>query len=229
MNAQITEVFSSVQGEGIYAGQKHLFVRFAGCPLNCIWCDTPASKKETPSQSQELSVVSLMEQLRSLWEPCAFVSLTGGEPLVQSGFIKDLCVPLKKEAMPVFLETNGILVDALAEVIEGVDVVSMDFKLPSATQCAAHWEEHEAFLKEARKKEVYVKAVITLETVDGDIETAVDIIRRIDRNIPFILQPNFLQMKEGILEKCLEFQRQALPFLHDVRVLPQFHQMLNIR
>ena len=40
----LSEVFSSIQGEGLYVGDRHLFVRFAGCNLNCQYCDTPDSR-----------------------------------------------------------------------------------------------------------------------------------------------------------------------------------------
>ena len=45
----LSEIFCSVQGEGLYLGRRQLFVRTAGCSVSCYWCDTPASKTETKS------------------------------------------------------------------------------------------------------------------------------------------------------------------------------------
>ena len=47
MKAPIIEVFSSIQGEGLLIGRRQIFVRFAGCNLNCNYCDTPESRKST--------------------------------------------------------------------------------------------------------------------------------------------------------------------------------------
>ena len=48
--AKVSEIFVSIQGEGAYVGQKQLFVRFAGCNLDCEYCDEPAaSAKRSPA------------------------------------------------------------------------------------------------------------------------------------------------------------------------------------
>ncbi|MEM4195978.1 MAG: 7-carboxy-7-deazaguanine synthase QueE, partial [Methanothermobacter sp.] len=44
MKAPIMEVFSSIQGEGLLLGKRQIFIRFAGCNLNCSYCDTPESR-----------------------------------------------------------------------------------------------------------------------------------------------------------------------------------------
>ena len=46
-NAIIKEIFSSIQGEGPYIGEKQLFIRFCGCNLNCAYCDTNFKKEDT--------------------------------------------------------------------------------------------------------------------------------------------------------------------------------------
>ena len=47
MKAPIIEIFSSFQGEGLFIGQRQIFVRFAGCNLNCNYCDTNDSKYDS--------------------------------------------------------------------------------------------------------------------------------------------------------------------------------------
>ncbi len=47
--ATASEIFVSFQGEGLHAGRRQVFVRLAGCPLRCRWCDTPESLVPVPS------------------------------------------------------------------------------------------------------------------------------------------------------------------------------------
>ena len=49
VTGRLSEIFSSIQGEGIYAGRRMLFVRFAGCNLRCRYCDTRKALEAGPS------------------------------------------------------------------------------------------------------------------------------------------------------------------------------------
>ena len=131
--------------------------------------------------------------------------------------------------MPVYLETNGTLPKELSDVINDIDIVAMDFKLPSSTQCKAYWTEHEEFLRVALKKDVFIKAVVTSDTQLQDIQRAIDLVASFDPNILFILQPNYLEMKNGVIKKCLSFQEDCLNHLKDVRVMPQMHKFMKLR
>ncbi len=229
MKAKIIEIFSSIQGEGKYVGLKQVFVRFFGCPLNCIWCDTPSEKSGPEKDFQEMSVPDVASVIRALGENCHSVSLTGGEPLLYPEFLKELLQSLKPYPARIFLETNGVLFDAFQEISDQVDIVSMDFKLPSSTLDKPLWEAHERFLSLAAAKEVSVKAVISHKTEIADIQKAVEIIARIDDEICFVLQPNFYDLQKGILDRCRRFQEYCLKHLKDVRIIPQVHRLLNIK
>ncbi len=125
--------------------------------------------------------------------------------------------------------TNGTLPDALAETIKDIDIIAMDIKLPSSTRQKAFWAEHKDFLKVASRKEVFVKAVVSLNTRKEDILKAVKLVAAIDPEILFILQPNYLDMKKGIIEECLGHQKLSAKFLKDVRILPQVHKFMKLR
>ena len=62
-------------------------------------------------------------------------------------FLKDFCHALHREGKKIYLDTNGTLPDALAEIIKDIDIIAMDIKLPSSTQQQAFWAEHKEFLK----------------------------------------------------------------------------------
>lgn len=227
--AKVTEIFQSIQGEGKYTGCAQVFVRFFGCNMHCVWCDTPHAIGDTTPHYREYGLEDLMTEVRSLWPDCHSVSLTGGEPLVQKDFLKMFLTSLKKEGMKTYLETNGILNGALAEVIDGVDIVAMDLKLPSSTKCRPYWEEHAAFLRVARQKEVFIKAVISSGTHKEDVAHAVELVARVDPEILLVLQPNYFERKNGAMDRCLDYQDYCRQYLPDVKVMPQMHKVWKIR
>ena len=100
---RITEIFSSLQGEGPRMGERHIFIRFEACHMACVYCD------ETGKQAKEMSVVDVLKEVAKLEGeagPHACVSLTGGEPLLYADFLKPLCRMLKKRKYRILLETN---------------------------------------------------------------------------------------------------------------------------
>lgn len=229
--AEITDIFSSVQGEGIFVGAKQVFVRFKRCNLDCAYCD-----EDRDAEPSIYTSASLLEEIDRLEEEKGMhhsVSLTGGEPLVYADFLRVFLPLLRKSGRRVYLETNGTLPDALAGLIDHVDIVSMDVKLPSSTGCGAYWKEHEAFLKIALKKSVLVKAVVTPKTTADDFERAVMIMASIAKNIPFIIQPATPVSKsdaEVPAAKLMEFLEIGLSAgLDHIRVIPQMHKVLKLK
>ena len=223
ITAKIAEIFDSVQGEGIYTGIRQVFVRFFGCNLKCAFCDTPLESCSERTQSEVINEISKYGNFHS-------VSLTGGEPLCQADFLKDLLPDIRSLQHKVYLETNGTLPNELQKIIDDVDIIAMDIKLPSSTRGASLWQEHEDFLKTALKKEVFVKIVITSETDPGDIFRARTIIRKLDPCVPVILQPNWSDGCMTLLDKMMSFKRDLVLYgIHDVRILPQAHKVAGIK
>ena len=229
MNAKILEIFRSIQGEGPYAGASQVFVRLFECNMHCVWCDTPASIGDGKREYKELSLEDTLSQVNALYDNAHSVSITGGEPLLQKDFLQKFCHALRREGKKVYLDTNGTLPDALAATIKDIDIIAMDIKLPSSTQQKSFWGEHKEFLKIARRREVFIKAVISLNTKSEDVLKAAKLVAAVDPQILFILQPNYLDMKKGIIEECLGHQKTCAKILKDVRILPQVHKFMKIR
>ncbi len=243
MKGQIREIFSSIQGEGIYVGVRQIFLRLAGCNLKCTYCDTvekPHGQQdmfriETSPGSQKffmhINPIDPGELLTILKDfgPSIHhsLSITGGEPLVHQEFLNEF-LPIFKGLCPVFLETNGTLAEPLAKLLPFIDIISMDMKLPSATGIHL-WQQHEEFLRLAQKKDVYIKVVLTRDTTYEEIDQVVHIIKKTDKSIPLVLQPvTPINRVKGISPgKVIAFQDYCNSFLNQVRVIPQMHKLLK--
>ena len=130
--------------------------------------------------------------------------------------------------IPIFLETNGTMPEKLREIIDCVDIISMDVKLPSAIGSEL-WDVHREFLEIAAQRDYYVKIVISGETTEAEFRKAVDMLGGFSRDVMLILQPvtPFGGFTIATPERMLEAQAYALRHLKDVRVIPQTHRMMG--
>ena len=247
LKENIIEIFSSVQGEGKYVGTRQVFVRFEGCNIDCRYCDTdfkvgvhPVCLVENIAGSGNLMRIvnplgaeEVMRQVEMVMNgvPHHSLSFTGGEPLLHSRAIAKLAPRLRNElGLKILLETNGTLPELLAEIIEFVDIISMDFKMPSALKRDKEvFETHRKFLELASRKDVYTKIIMTNTLTMEEFSRAVEIIAGVNRDIQLVLQPvtPFGGLVPPSAASLLEYQGIALHRLNDVRIIPQTHRMLN--
>ena len=223
VNARITEIFHSLQGEGMYLGEPTTFVRFAGCNLDCSYCDTPLAK--AGDKVIEMDLPEVAAKITGLTAPGDFVSFTGGEPLLQADFIAALIPELKKHGYRLYLETNGTLFKELATIIAGLDVIAMDIKPPTA--CGKDiWNVQQQFLKTARDK-AFVKMVVCSQTTADEAEKAARMIATVDKKLVLILQP-----AEGPnapeMQTVRRYQARAGEQLQHVSIIRQMHKIWNI-
>lgn len=244
LTANIAEIFSSLQGEGPHVGEPMTFVRFGGCSIRCRFCDTPEAlghsdicRIETPPGSEKfsempnpVSVTTLLDTLASFSDDT--ISVTGGEPLEQAGFLAEW-LPALASGRRILLETNGILYEELRRVLPFVHIVGMDMKLPSSSGVRPLWEEHYAFLKVVlvSGRELYVKVVVTAGTCDRDIQAAIDLIVRTNKHIPLVIQPASptLKFHDSVCENRLRsIERLLRAYLPQVHTIPQVHKELGV-
>jgi organic radical activating enzyme len=225
IKAKINDIFISIQGEGKYVGQEQCFVRFYDCNLKCNFCDTKIFDFKEYTQQE------LAKRIKSLIgaKPIKSVSLTGGEPLLHRDFLLEFLPILKSEGLATYLETNGVLFDELFDVIDYIDVISMDIKLPSSTRLKDFWGEHKEFLEIARKKDVFVKVVICIEATMDDFKKAVSLVSNVDPNIPFILQPNSFELGRDLTAKLHDFKEYGKRYLLNVMAIPQLHKVIGVK
>ncbi|MBA7710804.1 7-carboxy-7-deazaguanine synthase [subsurface metagenome] len=99
----INEIFYSLQGEGFLAGLPSMFVRLAGCPLRCRWCDTKYAWDQAAGAHYSVAkIVQTVQQAQS-----KFVVITGGEPMTDSD-LPQLVQELKAAGKHITIETAGI-------------------------------------------------------------------------------------------------------------------------
>lgn len=131
----VNELFYSLQGEGSLAGMPSVFVRLAGCPLRCKWCDTKYA--QPMSAGEEMSGEQIIEKIASY--PTRYVVITGGEPMTNPE-LKVLLEMIADDQRHITIETCGIR--TIADL--PCDLMSISPKLSNSTPAEpAHACEHD--------------------------------------------------------------------------------------
>jgi organic radical activating enzyme len=200
-----TEIFASVQGEGLRQGEPTIFVRLAGCNRRCAFCDT----KKAWRGGRELAIDRIHDEVERLRRglPAGWVALTGGEPLAQD--VRPLVLRLQKAGLKVQIETNGTFPpDPRA------DWHTVSPKPPD-------YDVHPGFLKMAREVKLVVCRSLSLD----DVRT---VRSRFPAATPLILQPqsNAAWSRKKAL-RLLEGACRA--GLDGVRLSVQLHKVYGLR
>jgi 7-carboxy-7-deazaguanine synthase len=259
-----SEVFSAIQGEAALVGYRQVFVRLTGCNIRCAYCDQPEALdkrpgpcriEQTPGErdwtvvDSPLPIAWLASKVDDLWRqlPHHSISLTGGEPLMQSARVAELVRLLAVDGREVMLETNGTLVPALAATLPWLRYVSMDVKLPSVDGEHVVPETQWRFLDTALESGVttWVKLVIGATVDLQEFDRAVAMVSELadrrhptgpegpagpDRRPDVFLQPvtPFGTVGEAPTPRqVLELQARALRRYPRVRVVPQTHKAIG--
>ena len=215
MKVLVKEIFSSIQGEGLYVGQKHLFVRLCGCNLNCAYCDTDHNIEG----AIQYDINSLVDKILSFDDE--IISFTGGEPLIHVDFLSELFPILKSASKTIYLETNGTLPNELNKIKDFVDIIAVDFKLKSATGEENRFDLNKKFINIAPCKS-FIKIVFDKNIEDFEI----DKVLYISGDVPIVLQPKMP------LEVGFDFEKIFDKFYKknkNVRLICQTHKFLNVR
>lgn len=213
MKYKVVERFVSINGEGRLCGQLAVFIRFAGCNLNCSYCDTAwANNENVPYEL--LSSKDIYEYIKST--EVRNITLTGGEPFLQEGIIELLEMLSKDRDLHVEIETNGsILLDKFLNM-QNPPSFTMDYKLPSSSV------ENRMVLENLN----YLTNKDTVKFVAGsmeDLEKAEEIINRyrLTDKTGVYISPVFGEIK---LENIVEFMKNNK--MNGVNLQVQLHKII---
>jgi len=100
---RVNEIFYSLQGEGFLVGVPSIFIRLAGCPLRCRWCDTKYAQDATAGD--KYGIAEIVDKVTH-WR-FKHVVITGGEPMIQKD-LPQLARKLRAAGKHITIETSGI-------------------------------------------------------------------------------------------------------------------------
>ena len=235
MKVQLFEIFTSVEGEGILFGTKTLFVRLAGCPFTCFYCDTKESlpldsgKEYTIDEACKLIDTTLQNQTYK-------VNFTGGDPLIQHHAVAELAKHIQSKKIPTYLESSCFDSERFNNILPFIDIVKIEFKTKDSDFVDS--KHYERLIENAirclessvsAKKTTYIKIVVSSKTKSEDLKSLVDKIFHVvskDQIDGFVIQPTF-GVAEPSLDLLLELYDIVYPYYGDVKVVPQLHKLIG--
>ena len=235
MKVRLYEIFTSLEGEGILYGTKTLFVRLAGCPFTCFYCDTKESLPMDSGQEYEIKdACSLIE--KNLVDKTYKVNFTGGDPLVQAEAVAEMAKFIQSKKIPTYLESSCFDSKKFAKVLPFIDYIKIELKTKDSDFVdPKHYstliENALECLKQsiATKKLTYVKIVVSSKT---ELDTFSDLVDKIFKTVGtrdlkgFIIQPTY-GVAEPTLQKLLSFYDATYSHYPEVRVVPQLHKLIG--
>ena len=235
MKVRLFEIFTSVEGEGILYGTKTLFVRLAGCPFTCFYCDT---KESLPLNSGTEYTIDEANKLidSNLHDQTYKVNFTGGDPLIQHQAVAQLAKHIQNKTIPTYLESSCFDIDRFNHVLPFIDIVKIEFKTKDSDFVdSEHYEKligHTMKCLESSvtsKKTTYVKIVVSSKTQLNEFKKLVDdIFNTISKEDihGFVIQPTY-GISEPTLDLLLNLYDIVFPHYIDVKVVPQLHKFIG--
>lgn len=216
---KISEVFATIQGEGLLAGVPSLFIRTSGCNLRCRWCDTPYTSWSPEGADWPLD---RLLDWTAAYPSYRHVVLTGGEPMIQPE-LPALTRELRARGLHITIETAGAIDAPVA-----CDLMSISPKLANSTpwhrdpQWAGRHERDRinaaVLARLTGDYEYQLKFVVESEPDLGEIQTLARTLKAPPERV--------LLMPEGVDEPVLRERSRWLVELckqHGYRFCPRLH------
>ena len=236
--ARVSEIFTSIEGEGVFVGKKTLFIRLSGCHLKCRWCDTRYALPLDSGTDYQIDEIKdlIIKELR----PFTYkVNFTGGEPLLQTEAVIELADFIKKQtSLKTYIESSCFDSELFSKVLPYMDICKVEFKTHDSK--VVEDEEYDNLISNEIKclelaiesnKATYIKIVVTNST---NLESFKNLVYNISKKIKpsdilgFIIQPSF-GIDQPTVNKLLDTYDIVQPMFPEVRIIPQIHKEIGAR
>lgn len=172
---KLSEIFYSLQGEGIDAGKPAVFIRTALCNLSCKWCDTKYTwdwnHYDHDEEVTEMSIPQIQGELsRFNTKHCI---ITGGEPLIQQRRLVPLLYSLKEKRYFIEVETNGTIIPS-SSMEKLVDRWNVSPKLQNSSVSKNKREVEASLGYFANNSKAYLKFVISSSSDIVEVKTLIE-------------------------------------------------------
>lgn len=218
MTLKISEIFESVQGEGVNIGKPSVFLRTALCNLTCTWCDTKYTwdwkNYDYDKEVKEVSISDIKDQIEK-YDKNRLV-ITGGEPLLQQNGLVKLLDELGSGYF-VEIETNGTIIPNY-KLQERINQWNVSPKLSTSGNKLGTYEKDFCYRFFAGLNNSYFKYVVKDETELHEVESLID-----KYNIPksrVLLMPQATNKEELYSRGPLI---QALSYKHGLMYTTRLH------
>jgi 7-carboxy-7-deazaguanine synthase len=206
---QLSEIFYSLQGEGIDVGKPAVFIRTALCNLSCVWCDTKYTWDwnhfDYDREVSEMTIPEIWEQIsRFDTKHCV---ITGGEPLIQQMKLIPLLSNLKSKDYFIEVETNGTILPS--DMVERfVDRWNVSPKLQNSSISKQHREVKSCLEYFAKNSKAYMKFVICNHSDVAEVKTLIGKYKLKSQRIILMPEGNsaadIMEKSKWLAEICLE-------------------------
>lgn len=218
----INSIYRATEGEGIHIGTPQVFVRFQGCHIGCVNCDSKETWDFDPAFSKNLDEV--METVETLSQNVIKrVSITGGDPLHPSHVpaLIELVKELKARNYFVNIEAAGTRI--VKEVFDLVDFISYDVKTPSTTVRTSK-DLLLKFVQEYSHK-AQIKAVVADKKDFEATYDAYHFVKKSDSSqVPWCLTPSFEPGEQFPMNRFQQVVQLNENFGLPFRVIGQQHK-----
>jgi len=236
--ARVSEIFTSIEGEGIFVGKKTLFIRLSGCHLKCRWCDTKYALPLDSGTDYQIDEIKdlIIKELR----PFTYkVNFTGGEPLLQTEAVIELADFIKKQTnLKTYMESSCFDSELFSKVLPYIDICKIEFKTDDSN--VVEDEDYDNLILNEIKclelavennKATFIKIVVTNSI---NLESFKNLVFNISKKIKpsdilgFIIQPSF-GIDQPTVNKLLDTYDIVQPMFPEVRIIPQLHKEIGAR
>lgn len=229
----VTQMFPTIEGEGLHIGTPRFFVRLGGCGIGCRWCDSSYTfgiKNSTIYKVEDLANFVIEETRKAHMRE---VSITGGEPMLYPEELRELVILLRRSNLHVSLETSGMILDS--SVFQFFNYISLDIKTPNSGVYVS--KEHILYITRSAKAHsgVQLKAVVeNMSDLYWLEDNCAHFLDGTSLDKPLILTPGSPEVTEKTdrLELIAHWQKiydmiQDWNKGYNIRIVPQIHKIFS--